>query len=132
MQWVTNIFSKAGVFGTFITAMGCAACFPALGALAATLGLGFLAQYEGLYINTLLPLFASIALGSSVISFYRHRCWKRLFLGFTGPVMVLLTLYPLWAYAWSTYLFYAGLFIMLAAAIWDIVAPADRYCATSK
>jgi len=42
--------------------MGCAACFPALGSLAASLGLGFLASYEGVLINNILPAFALFAL----------------------------------------------------------------------
>jgi len=131
MQWLIRLFSKTGVIGTVVTAMGCAACFPALGSLAAALGLGFLAQFEGLYINSLLPLFACIALIATVVAYLHHRCVNRLLFGITGPIMVLLTLYPLWQYGWSTYLFYAGLIIMMLAALWDIIAPAEKYCATS-
>ena len=36
--------------------------FEKLGSVGATLGLGFLAQLEGLFINKLLPIFAVIAL----------------------------------------------------------------------
>ena len=132
MQWVINFFSKTGVFGAIVAAMGCASCFPALGALAASLGLGFLAQFEGLYINTLLPIFAWVALIANIISFLSHRRWLRVAVGIVGPIMVLLTLYPLWAYGWSTYLFYAGLFVMMAAALWDIISPPARLCAMSK
>ena len=132
MQWISGLFSKTGVFGAIVAAMGCASCFPALGALAASLGLGFLAQFEGLYINTLLPIFAWVALIANIISFLSHRRWLRVAFGIAGPVMVLLTLYPLWAYGWSTYLFYAGLFVMMTAALWDIVSPPDRLCAMSK
>ena len=132
MQWVTNFFSKTGVFGAIVAAMGCASCFPALGALAASLGLGFLAQFEGLYINTLLPIFAWVALIANIISFLSHRRVLRVAVGIAGPVMVLLTLYPLWAYGWSTYLFYAGLLIMMTAALWDIISPPARLCAMSN
>jgi len=132
MYWITKLFSKTGVFGAIITAMGCASCFPALGALAATLGLGFLAQYESLYINTLLPIFATIVLVANITSFLYHHCWNRLLFGLAGPTIVLLTLYPLWAYGWSTYLFYSGLAVMMASAIWDIVAPTEKYCAANK
>jgi mercuric ion transport protein len=45
----------AASLGTLISAMGCASCFPALGVLGASLGLGFLATYEGLFINKLFP-----------------------------------------------------------------------------
>ncbi len=128
MRWITRLLDKTGALGAIIAALGCASCFPALGTLATSLGLGFLAQFEGAFINTLLPVFAWIALGANVVSFLSHRRWLRLCAGVAGPVMVLLTLYPLWHYAWSTYLFYAGLGIMLAAALWDIVQPAYRAC----
>ena len=38
--------------------MGCAMCFPAIASLGAAIGMGFLSQWEGLFINTLLPFFA--------------------------------------------------------------------------
>jgi len=48
---ITRAADKAGVVGAIVAAMGCAACFPALGSLAAALGLGFLSQYEGVFIR---------------------------------------------------------------------------------
>ena len=39
---LTRAADKAGVIGSIVTAMGCAACFPALASLGAALGLGFL------------------------------------------------------------------------------------------
>ena len=60
MVWISRLFDKAGAFGAILAAMGCASCFPALGSLGAALGMGFLAQYEGVFINTLLPVFAAI------------------------------------------------------------------------
>jgi len=131
MQWLINIFDKSGVIGTILAATGCASCFPALGTLGSSLGLAFLSQYEGLFINTLLPIFAWIALVASVLSFLAHRLWLRLIAGITGPTMVLLSLYPLWQYNWSTYLFYTGLVVMLLVAIWDLISPARKTCVTS-
>jgi len=132
MQWVIRHYDKSAVLGVIVAAMGCASCFPALGALAASFGLGFLAQFEGLFINTLLPVFAWIALIANTISFLSHLRWIRLVSGIAGPVMVLLTLYPLWTYGWSTYLFYTGLVIMFSVAIWDIVLPAKKRCTVTK
>jgi len=132
MQWLIRLFDKTGALGAIVAAMGCASCFPALGALGASLGLGFLAQFEGVFINTLLPVFAWIALGANVASFLSHRRWVRLLAGVSGPSMVLLSLYPLWSYGWSTYLFYAGLVLMLVVAIWDIASPTKKLCYTSK
>jgi mercuric ion transport protein len=112
--------------------MGCASCFPAIAALGATVGLGFLGHYEGLFINTLLPVFAGIALGANILSFFSHRIWYRLLAGIAGPSMVLATLYLFWTDHWSTYLFYAGLTVMLAVSIWDIVSPPRRVCASCE
>ncbi len=59
---VTRIGDKCGTVGSIAAAMGCAMCFPALAGIGAAIGLGFLSQWEGLFIITLLPLFAGIAL----------------------------------------------------------------------
>lgn len=126
MQWISRHFDKAGVFGSIVAAMGCASCFPALGSLGAALGMGFLAQYEGIFINTLLPVFAAIAFCTNLIAFISHKVWYRTLFGIAGPTMVLLTMYPLWAYNWSTYLLYAGLVLMLVVALWDIFSPPKK------
>jgi len=123
LTFVTRLFDKTGVLGTLTAAMGCALCFPALGSLASSLGMGFLAQYEGIFINTLLPIFAVIALAANTFSFFSHKIWYRGLAGITGPVMVLLTLYPLWFYGWSTYLLYAGIIVMLLVSVWELVSP---------
>jgi mercuric ion transport protein len=128
MRWISRLFDKTGVFGTLVAAMGCASCFPALGSLGAVLGMGFLAQYEGIFINTLLPLFAVIALGANLFAFISHKVWYRTLFGIAGPAMVLLTLYPLWSYSWSTYLLYTGLLLMLVVALWDIFSPPNKVC----
>ncbi len=62
MSLATRVADKAGVLGSIVAAIGCASCFPALASLGAAIGLGFLSQYEGLFIRILLPTFAGIAL----------------------------------------------------------------------
>ena len=119
MQWITRIFDKTGALGAILAAMGCTSCFPALGALAASLGLGFLAPFEGLFINTLLPVFASLAMLSQAWLGVSRRQWLRLLVGVAGPAMVLATLYLFWSYSWSTLLFYAGLGLMFQLALVD-------------
>ena len=125
---ITSLFDKTGALGTLTAAMGCASCFPALGSLASSLGMGFLAQYEGIFVNTLLPFFAAIALAANLLAFFNHKIWYRGLAGIAGPIMVLLTMYPLWFYGWSTYLLYAGIALMLVVSIWDIVSPARKFC----
>ncbi len=130
MQWVLRLFDKTGAVGAFTAAMGCASCFPALGSLGAAMGLGFLAQYEGMFINTLLPIFAGIALAANLFSYFSHKIWYRTLAGIVGPIMVLLTMFPLWAYDWSTYLLYAGIALMLMVSIWDIFSPPRKICSS--
>lgn len=126
---LTSLFDATGSLGAITAAMGCASCFPAIAALGASVGLGFLDQFEGLF-NTLLPVFAGIALVANIISFASHRIWHRLLAGVTGPSMVLATLYLFWTDNWSIYLFYTGLAIMLLVSIWDIVAPPAQVCSS--
>lgn len=128
MNVITRIADKTGALGSLVSTMGCAMCFPAVASFGAAIGLGFLAQWEGVFVNTLLPLFAAIALIANGLGWFSHRQWHRSLLGVIGPAMVLLTLYPLWKYGWSTYLLYAGLVFMLAVAIWDVLSPANRRC----
>lgn len=54
MGLMTRIADKTGALGSVVSAMGCAACFPALASFGAAIGLGFLSQYEGLFISRLL------------------------------------------------------------------------------
>ena len=132
MNGFSHLFDKTSALGTLITAMGCASCFPALGSLAAALGVGFLAQFEGIFINTLLPVFAAIALTATIFSFISRKVWYRPLAGITGPSMVLVTLYPLWTYEWSTNLLYAGIALMMLVSIWDILSPAKSLCSGPK
>jgi len=125
-----SLLDKTGAIGTLTAAMGCASCFPALGSLGAALGLGFLTHYEGLFLNTLLPLFAAIAFGTNIFSWFSHRIWYRTLAGITGPTLVLLTMFPLWSYDWSTYLLYGGIALMLGVSIRDIVSPPSRVCSS--
>lgn len=116
--------ANLGSAGVIISALGCAGCFPALGSLGAAIGLGFLSKYEGVFINTLLPIFVSVALISNVFNWFQHKVHYRGVISLLGPLAVLATIYPLWQYNWSTYLFYVGLLFMFVVSILDIVKPA--------
>lgn len=124
----TAISEKIGSFGTIISAFGCASCFPVIGSLGAMIGLGFLAKYEGLFMNTLLPLFTVIALVSLAMSWWSHRQHFRGILGIAGPLLVLVAIYLL-RNNWSTYVFYMALALMLVVGLWNLVSPPDKKCA---
>ena len=125
---VALIGDKSGALGAIVSTLGCAMCFPALAGIGAALGLGFLAQWEGLFVNTLLPLFAWIALGANALGWLSHRQWQRSLAGMAGPIIVLLSLYPWFQYGWSTETLYGGLALMLAVALWDLVSLGHRRC----
>ena len=129
---ISLLTKNSGAFGSIISAMGCASCFPILGSLGATLGLGFLAQFEGIFINTLLPIFATISLLASIYAWYSHRNHLRGFLSLVGPIMVLATLFLFWTNSWSTYMFYFALAIMFLVSIWDLVSSPYKTCKTNN
>lgn len=109
--------------GTGVSVMGCASCFPAAASLGSSLGLGFLAPFEGLFINTLLPLFAVISLLLQIYIAWLNKSKVWLIAGITGPLMVLATLYLFWTDDWSTYMLYAGITLMLIVSVWQWLRP---------
>lgn len=128
IRWLTRIGDKFGSLGALVSAMGCAMCFPAIASLGAAIGLGFLSQWEGLFVTTLLPMFASIALVLNGLGWFSHRQWRRSLLGMAGPILLLLSLYPWFQYGWSTYVTYSALGLMVVVSLLDIFSPASRRC----
>jgi mercuric ion transport protein len=108
--------------------MGCAACFPAIASLGAAVGLGFLTEYEGLLLNTFLPLFAAVVLVANGLGWFSHRQWHRSALGMVGPAIVLAAIYPFFGQWWTARLLYTGMAVMVGVSIWDLVWPANRRC----
>jgi mercuric ion transport protein len=125
---LTRLGDKTGSFGVLVSAMGCSMCFPALASLGAALGLGFLSQWEGLFITTLLPLFAWLALLINGLGWFSHKQWRRSLLGISGPTLLLMSLYPLFRYQWSTYVTYVAIALMIAVSLWDILSPTNKRC----
>lgn len=124
MTLLTRVADKAGVLGSIVSAMSCALCFPALASIGAVIGLGFLAQWEPLFLHVLLPLFAVIALLANAFGWFSHRQWQRSALGMIGPALVLVG-----RYTFVSSVLYTGLALMVVVAIWDLVSPAHRRCA---
>ncbi|ALY42797.1 organomercurial transporter MerC [Burkholderia vietnamiensis] len=128
MKPIARIADKAGALGTLVSAMGCAMCFPALASLGAAIGLGFLQQYEGLFISRLLPLFAALALAANALGWLRHRQWHRSLLGMVGPAIVIVGAVWLLGTAWMRPLVYTGIALMAVVSVWDLVSQANRRC----
>lgn len=123
MGFLDSIGNKAGGLGSIVSAMGCGACFPAIASFGSAIGLGFLSQYEGLFITVLLPLFASLALLANALGWLSHRQWQRCVLAMVGPAIVLVA-----AVTMVENLLYVGLVAMVAVSIRDFVSPASRRC----
>ena len=121
-----HLADKTGVIGSIVGAMSCGACFPALASLGSALGLGFLGQYEGLFITTLIPLFAGVALLANALGWLRHRSWLRSVLGMIGPLIVLASTQLFMGQSWNEALLYVGIAFMLGVSLWDLFGRRSR------
>ncbi len=134
MSAITRIIDKTGVVGAIVGSFSCAMCFPAAAGLGAAIGLGFLSRWEGLFVHWLIPTFAAAALLATLTGWFSHRQWQRALLGSIGPVLALVGVFGLTRHFLARDLargvFYTGLVVMFLAAIWDMVNPANRRCAT--
>lgn len=120
---IHKLIDNSGSLGAILSTMGCASCFPAAATFGTTLGLGFLAAYEGLFINTLLPFFAILTLLIQIYSGWMYKNYVQLLIGISGPLMILATLYVFWTDNWSTYMLYTGLILMFLVSIWQWLIP---------
>jgi mercuric ion transport protein len=128
MGLITRITDKTGSIGSIVSAMGCGACFPAIASFGAAIGLGFLNEYEGFFISTLMPIFAALALFANALGWLSHRQWHRSLLGMVGPSLVLAATLFFMGHWWTANVLYSGLAAMVAVSIWDFVSPANRSC----
>ncbi len=132
LSLISKISDKAGMIGTILSAFSCAACFPTIAGIGAALGFGFLSQWEWTIIVTWFPLFASLVIIANILGYFSHKQWHRTAMGLIGPTLVLLSLYPLFKYGWSTYVTYTGIGLMLVFSIWDMLSPANKRCADGE
>ncbi len=129
-SFLTRVGDKSGSLGAVIAAMGCSFCFPAIASLGAAIGLGFLAQWEGILLNKILPAAAILTLVVNVLGYFYHKQWYRSALGIIGPISILLILNFWFVTYWRTDAIYAALGLMVVVSIWDIFWPANRHCNT--
>ncbi|MDN5873504.1 MAG: organomercurial transporter MerC [Sinobacteraceae bacterium] len=140
MSVTARVADKAGVIGAIVGSFGCAACFPAAASIGAAIGLGLLGQWEGLLVRFLIPVFAIVALLANLSGWFSHRQWQRALIGSIGPVLALIGAFGLMGVFAMTHgfmaanvargIFYAGLIVMVLAALWDLIRPAHRRCRT--
>lgn len=125
---VGSIADKAGAWGSLLSAMGCAVCFPAIALLGANVGLGFLSEYESVLVTWFLPFFATLSLVANGLSWYSHRRLMRALLGMLGPAMVLGALFLIPEHAIAVAVLYVGLTAMVLIGVWDLLYPVRRLC----
>lgn len=125
---LTRLGDKSGSLGAVIAAMGCSFCFPAIASFGAAIGLGFLAQWEGILLTKVLPAAAALTLFVNIAGYFYHRQWYRSLLGIIGPTAILLILNFWFATYWRTDAIYAALGLMVGISIWDIFWPANKIC----
>lgn len=123
LTWITRLGDKAGFGGTLVAAAGCSACFPALAGIGASLGLGFLAQWEGVLVGRVIPVIALLVIFINILGYFSHRQWHRTVLGLIGPVLVIIG-----ARTMSEFYLYPGLAFMLGVSIWDMVSARNKRC----
>jgi len=128
IDMANKVASIAGSLAAVVSAMGCAMCFPAMATLAGAMGMGFLSQWEGVFVNTLLPVFGWVVLVVNVAGWFFHRQWWRSLLGAAGPVLLLLSLYPWFQYGWSSDVTYTALGMMVVVSVLDFLLPVYRHC----
>lgn len=131
-MYFKKFLAALGNIGVLVSAGGCGFCFPALGALGTSLGLGILSQFEGILITYLLPIFAALSLLIAFIAWVRYPKNIRLAGAMLGPIIVLATLYLFWPYSWRNILFYSGLIIMSIVGLSNIIWPPVKDCRINK
>ena len=120
---IVRIGDKAGFSGALVAGIGCSACFPALGAIGAALGLGFLSQWESVLVSWVIPLIAVLVMVVNVLGYFSHGQWPRAALGLIGPILILIG-----AITMSEWYFYPGLGFMLGVSVWDMVSARNKRC----
>jgi mercuric ion transport protein len=122
---VTRLGDKFGFGAALVAGAGCSVCFPALAGVGATVGLGFLAPFEGVLVYVVIPTIAVLLALINVLGFFNNWQWYRVVLGLIGPVLILIG-----AFAMSELVFYSGLAAVLGVSLWDMLSNRNKQCAT--
>ncbi len=118
-------FGALGAVFSLIAATGCPACFPLLGIIGATLGLGFLRPYEGVIVYVFQG-FVLLSLIGNIIAYLSHRKIYGLLIGVISPLIIFFAFHIYFDYR----LIYIGLFGLFIAAVVNYVE--NRKCKTCK
>lgn len=107
-----TFIEKIGSSGVLLTALACPVCWPLFASIGGALGLGFLAPYESVLMVYVFPLFVSVALLGTVLSYRYHRELLPLIIGVVSALFVLVGFYI----NWQLTLMYVGIFGLLISS----------------
>lgn len=125
---LSNIFEKTGVLSTVFASMSCGFCFPFLASLGASLGIGFLSEFEAFFITTLIPILAWFIIAMQIYAWNQHKKYTYLFFGIIGPITILILKHFFWMAEYRTEVYYLALAIMLIYSIFTIFKPPLKSC----
>ena len=129
---ISDVFEKSGVLGTIVASMSGGFCFPFLASLGASLGIGFLSEFETFFIVTMIPILAWFIIAMQIYAWLKHRRAIYLFFGLIGPVTILILKHFFWVAEWRTEVYYIALASMLLYSIFTLFKPPYKSCCTPK
>ncbi len=129
---IFNALQNTGVLSTVLASMSCGFCFPFLASLGASLGIGFLSEFEVFFITKLIPILAWFIIAMQFYAWYKHRKNTYLFFGLLGPVTILILKYFFWMTEYRTEIYYLALASMLIYSVFSIVKPPRKSCCASN
>jgi len=119
---------KIGAVGAVLAAAAAPCCFPLLAVVGSMLGLSVLNPFVG-YMAYVMQALALLSLAGNFLAWRRHRKWTPLAIGGVGVALVFVGYYS----NLPTELIYAGLGMLVVAAILNVVASrSDAGCCAIK
>ena len=128
---ISDMFEKTGVLSTVVASMSCGFCFPFLASLGASLGIGFLSEFETFFIVTAIPVLAWFIVAMQIYAWTKHKKNIYLFFGLLGPITILILKHFFWIAEWRTEVYYLALASMLIYSVFTLIKPPIKSCCMS-
>ena len=118
---VAQHLDKVGSIGAIVAASFAPCCFPFLGVMAATLGLGALVQFAP-QLQYAIQVLVAVALAGSCFAYLSHRLVWPLTIAVVGTFLIFFHYYA----TFSTPLVYTGFGLLLLSGAWNTVLNTKR------
>ena len=113
---VAQHLDKVGSIGAIVTASLVPCCFPLLGVIAVTLGLGTLEQFVP-QLQYAIQILVAVALAGSYFAYRSHRIIWPLIIAVVGAFLIFFHYYA----TFSTPLVYTGFGLLLLSGVWNTI-----------